>query len=77
MTGKVKWFDTYKGYGFIITDEGEEIFVHHRDVRLKGPINLELGQKVDFEIGTAPNGKRTAVNVSVVDYPKTTTHFKK
>lgn len=66
MVGKVKWFDTQKGYGFITTDEGADVFVHHRDVRLPGPINLDVGQKVDFEIGTAPSGKDTAVNVSLI-----------
>ena len=66
MIGKIKFFDTQKGYGFITTDEGQDVFVHHRDVRLPGPINLEPGQKVDFEIGEAPNGKSTAVNVSLV-----------
>lgn len=66
MTGKVKWFDTCKGYGFITTDDGQDIFVHHRDVRLPGPINLDPGQKVDFEIGQAPSGKDTAVNVSLI-----------
>lgn len=67
MTGKVKWFDTLKGYGFITTDAGQDVFVHHRDVRLPGPINLDVGQKVDFELGTAPNGKPTAVNVSIIN----------
>lgn len=67
MIGKIKWFDTYKGYGFIITSEGREVFVHHKDVRMEGPINLKVGQKVDFEIGISPRGKETAVNVSVID----------
>lgn len=66
MTGKIKWFDTQKGYGFIISAEGDEFFVYHRDVRMEGPIQLEVGTKVDFEVGTAPNGKPTAVNVSVI-----------
>lgn len=66
MTGKVKWFNTFKGYGFIVADTGEEFFVHHSDVRLEGPINLKIGQKVDFEIGTAPNGNPTAINVSLL-----------
>ena len=66
MVGKVKWFDTLKGFGFITTAEGKDYFVHHKDVRLKGPINLIEGQKVDFEVGTAPNGKETAVNVSLI-----------
>jgi CspA family cold shock protein len=66
MTGKVKWFNTLKGYGFITTDDGRDVFVHHKDVRLEGPINLDVGQKVDFELGEAPNGKETAVNVSLI-----------
>lgn len=67
MVGKVKWFDTEKGYGFIVTNEGKDVFVHHTDVRLEGPIVLNVGQKVDFEIGVSPKGGETAVNVSVIE----------
>ena len=36
MTGKVKWFDQKKGYGFITTDEGEDIFVHYSSIQAEG-----------------------------------------
>ena len=68
MVGKIKWFNTEKGYGFIVTNEGgSDIFVHYRDVRMEGPVVLEVGQKVDFEMGVSPNGEPTAVNVSIID----------
>lgn len=65
MTGKVKWFDTYKGYGFIIS-EGKEHFVHHSNVLLAGPKTLNPGDLVDFELETQEGGKSNAVNVSVL-----------
>lgn len=67
MVGKIKWFNTEKGYGFIVTNEGDDVFVHYKDVRMEGPVVLEVGQKVDFELGVSPDGKETAVNVSKID----------
>lgn len=66
MTGKIKWFDTARGYGFIAVNGSDDVFVHHSDVRAPGPIVLKIGQKVDFEIGVSPEGKETAVNVSLI-----------
>ena len=47
-TGTVKWFDAAKGYGFVIRESGEEIFVHHRSIRGRGGRALADGQAVSF-----------------------------
>jgi cold shock protein len=49
MKGKVKWFDPNKGFGFIVSEEGEDIFVHHTDILQEGFKTLEEGQEVTFE----------------------------
>lgn len=64
MQGKVKWFDTFKGFGFIVAN-GKEHFVHHSGVLQKGPKNLNPGDIVDFELVTK-DGKEVATNVSVI-----------
>ena len=65
MIGKVKWFDSKKGYGFILTDEGREVFVHYTGIIAEGFRALTEGQNVEFEIGDNEKG-RQAVNVTVV-----------
>ncbi len=65
MTGKVKWFDSKKGYGFILPDEGGEIFVHYTGISAEGFKALTEGQRVEFEIGDNERGKQ-AINVIVV-----------
>lgn len=64
MQGKVKWFDTFKGYGFIIA-EGKEHFVHHSGILQKGPKELNPGDIVDFELAVK-DGKERAINVSTI-----------
>ncbi len=46
--GKVKWFNVSKGFGFIVKDDGEEIFVHFRSIRGSGRRGLKDGQAVSF-----------------------------
>ena len=65
MTGKVKWFDSKKGYGFILTGEGREIFVHYTGIIAEGFKALTEGQNVEFEIGSNEKGEQ-AVNVTVL-----------
>lgn len=63
--GKVKWFNDVKGYGFITTENGEDIFVHYSDIGgadFKGYRTLDAGQEVEFEIAEHEKGKK-AVNV--------------
>lgn len=54
--GKVKWFSNQKGYGFIQTNEGEDVFVHFSAIKSEGFKTLEQGQEVEFEISTGPKG---------------------
>lgn len=65
-TGKVKWFNAEKGYGFITSDEGKDIFVHYSAIQADGFRSLEEGQKVSFEIVESDRGQQAA-NVVVTD----------
>ena len=65
MIGKVKWFDSKKGYGFILTDDGGEIFVHYTGIVAEGFKALTEGQNVEFEISENERGGRQAVEVKV------------
>ncbi len=65
-TGTVKWFNTQKGYGFIVSDEGgKDIFVHISAVERSGLRSLNEGQKVEFELQN-DKGKTAAVNIKTV-----------
>ena len=64
MTGKVKWFNAEKGYGFITSDEGKDIFVHYTSINADGYRSLEEGQKVTFDVVEGDRGQQAA-NVSV------------
>ena len=63
-TGKVKWFNAEKGYGFITSDEGKDIFVHYTSINADGYRSLEEGQKVTFDVVEGDRGQQAA-NVSV------------
>lgn len=66
MTGKVKWFDSKKGYGFITGEDGKEIFVHFSGIASEGFKSLNEGQTVEFEVGSGAKGEQ-AVNVTVIE----------
>ncbi len=66
MKGKVKWFDGSKGYGFITTEEGRDIFVHYTGINKEGFRSVTEGQIVEFEIGEGKKGEQ-AVNVTVIE----------
>jgi CspA family cold shock protein len=56
-TGTVKWFNEKKGFGFITPDEaGDDLFVHHSEIKMGGYATLEQGQRVQFEIGEGKKG---------------------
>jgi CspA family cold shock protein len=62
-SGTVKWFSNDKGYGFITPDDGgNDLFVHHSEIKSEGYASLQDGQKVQYEIGEGKKGP-CAVNV--------------
>jgi len=64
-TGKVKWFNSQKGYGFIEVEGGRDVFVHFSAINSAGFKTLEEGQQVEFEIVDGQKGPQAA-NVTVV-----------
>ena len=56
ITGKVKWFNNAKGYGFIEREGGSDVFVHYSAIQGAGFRSLEEGQPVEFEIVDGPKG---------------------
>jgi len=74
-SGKVKWFNNAKGYGFILADGREEdLFAHYSAIQMSGYRSLKAGQAVSFEIVHGPKGLH-AVNISSVsaDVPTSNT----
>jgi len=56
-TGTVKWFNSGKGFGFINPDDGgDDLFVHHSEIKTEGYASLDEGQKVEFEVGKSEKG---------------------
>lgn len=66
-TGKVKWFNNAKGYGFILPEEGgEDLFVHYSSIQMDGYKTLKAGQDVEFDVLEGPKGYH-AVNIRGAD----------
>tara|TARA_B100001027_G_C16200795_1_gene300499 strand:+ start:562 stop:768 length:207 start_codon:yes stop_codon:yes gene_type:complete len=67
ITGKVKWFNTSKGYGFISPDNGtKDVFVHISAVQNAGLSSLNEGDKVSFD-EARNNGRISAGNIKIID----------
>ncbi len=64
-TGKIKWFNNSKGFGFIGQDDGADVFVHHSAIQGEGYKSLEEGDLVEFEVTQGQKGPQ-AENVSKV-----------
>ncbi|WEK53879.1 MAG: cold shock domain-containing protein [Candidatus Cohnella colombiensis] len=60
MQGKVKWFNAEKGYGFIESEEGSDVFVHFSAIQMDGYKALEEGQGVEFDIVQGARGPQAA-----------------
>ena len=65
MTGRVKWFNNEKGYGFIEYTENEDIFVHYSTIKQEGYKTLSEGQVVEFTLLETMKGLQ-ALDVKVV-----------
>lgn len=60
MTGKVKWFNNSKGYGFIGREDGADVFVHYTAITGEGYRSLQEGDDVEFEIVEGQKGPQAA-----------------
>ena len=60
MTGKVKWFNAEKGYGFIEREDGGDVFVHFSAIQSDGFKTLEEGQSVEFDVVQGNRGEQAA-----------------
>ena len=65
MKGKIKWFNSEKGYGFVTDETGEDLFVHFSQIQMDGYKTLEQDQEVTFDIVENEKGK-SATNVKPV-----------
>ena len=66
MTGKVKWFNAEKGYGFIQREGGKDLFVHFSGIKSEGFKTLEEGWNVEFDVIQGDRGEQ-ATNVVLVE----------
>lgn len=64
-TGTVKWFNSEKGFGFIASETGSDVFAHFSEIQAPGFKTLEEGQKVTFEVVDGQRGPQ-ATNINIV-----------
>ena len=66
MQGTVKWFNSVKGFGFILPEGGDsDVFVHYTEIQTEGYRNLKEGQRVEFDLTNTENGD-LAKNVRIL-----------
>ncbi|MEE2474060.1 cold shock domain-containing protein CspD, partial [Pseudomonas aeruginosa] len=69
LSGKVKWFNNAKGYGFILAEgRDEDLFAHYSAIQMDGYKTLKAGQPVNFEIIQGPKGTNGAIAAKTVTY---------
>lgn len=72
-TGRVKWFNNAKGYGFILPDEGgDDLFAHYSSIIMDGYKTLKAGQSVSYELLAGPKGSH-AINITSLDVDRVET----
>lgn len=64
MKGTVKWFDAAKGYGFITTEAGKDLFAHFSQIQVDGYKSLTEGEQVTFDVVQGDRGEQAA-NIQV------------
>ncbi|MDO5725589.1 MAG: cold-shock protein [Tissierellia bacterium] len=65
MNGTVKWFNAEKGYGFITTEEGNDVFAHFSQIQKEGFKTLDEGQSVSFDVVEGDKGLQ-AENIEIL-----------
>lgn len=65
VQGTVKWFNANKGYGFISSEGGEDVFVHYSAVQTDGYRSLDEGQRVEYTIERGPKGLQASNVVTI------------
>ena len=60
MKGTVKWFNSTKGFGFITTEEGKDVFVHFSAIKMDGYKSLEENEAVSFDVVDGDKGPQAA-----------------
>lgn len=66
-TGKIKFFNQEKCYGFIVPEAGgNDIFLHMTELEKSGYKGINIGQRVSYEVGTNHKGKQQAVNIKIL-----------
>ena len=74
-TGRVKWFNADKGFGFLATDEGDEVFVHVSTLPM-GVTELTPGTRVEFGVAEGRKGKQ-ALSVTILEAPQSVVKAKR
>lgn len=69
-TGVVKWFNNTMKYGFVISEEGKEIFVHFSEIQIEGYKTLKRGDTVEYQIEQTPKGIKAVQVVKIAAAPK-------
>lgn len=60
VKGKVKWFNATKGFGFITTEEGKDVFVHYSAIKMDGYKSLDENEEVEFDVVDGEKGPQAA-----------------